>query len=237
MKIVLGDLFDGEKMIKAVIFDLWETIVPTTIDFVHLKSLTEKNGLPVEEFVERYERSAQLGKFDSLETLRAGFLKAFPGMDEEFLESAFYEVWANRFDKVYFYPEAEKTLLKLRSEGYKVVLLSNTESFKAKEVEKKLNFRKYFDSIFYSFEIGAVKPDKAAFNAVLNGLKLKPEECLMVGDSLRSDIFGANSVGMRTCRIVRSLSRVRNEHFGVKPDYVIGSLDEIFKILGELNKK
>ena len=28
--------------IKAVIFDLWDTLIPATIDFVHLKALTEK---------------------------------------------------------------------------------------------------------------------------------------------------------------------------------------------------
>jgi len=42
-------------------------------------------------------------------------------------------------------------------------------------------------------------PGSCDFKAALNKLKLKPSECLMVGDWPERDIKGAKSIGMRTC--------------------------------------
>ena len=43
------------------------------------------------------------------------------------------------------------------------------------------------------------KPSKLPFEAALKKLKLKPKECLMIGDWPERDIKGANAVGMKTC--------------------------------------
>lgn len=56
--------------------------------------------------------------------------------------------------------------------------------------------RPRFARIFVSEEMGCVKPDAAFFHLLLEELKTSPDKCLMIGDSLRSDIAGANAVGM-----------------------------------------
>lgn len=56
------------------------------------------------------------------------------------------------------------------------------------------------DGVFVSGDIGAVKPAKEFFVAVMERAKQqKAEECLFVGDSYEADIVGAKNAGMQTC--------------------------------------
>lgn len=50
--------------------------------------------------------------------------------------------------------------------------------------------------VFVSEELGAIKPSEDFFRAVLFRLGAEARECVMVGDSLSSDIAGARAVGM-----------------------------------------
>jgi FMN phosphatase YigB (HAD superfamily) len=45
--------------------------------------------------------------------------------------------------------------------------------------------------------VGAEKPDPIIFRAALEGLQARPEETLVIGDSLRRDREGARRMGMR----------------------------------------
>jgi putative hydrolase of the HAD superfamily len=53
------------------------------------------------------------------------------------------------------------------------------------------------DTLFISDETGLIKPDVRAFHNVLERLGTRPEDAVMVGDSLRKDITPAVAVGMR----------------------------------------
>ena len=218
-------------MIKLVIFDLWRTLIPATVDFVHLFYLIKQTKLTVPEFIREYEKSVQLKNYNSFEELHQDFLDHFKQEKTDILEQEMYELYFNRFDKIYFYPEVEKTLKKLKKEGYKIALLSNTESLRQKGMEEKLKLNELFDFLGYSFEVGAIKPDKKMFNAVLSHFNVKPNEAIMVGDSLRSDIGGAQALGMHNCQIERD-DMEKKFHPTIKPEFKITKLDEIFKILG-----
>ncbi len=66
-----------------------------------------------------------------------------------------------------------------------------------------------FDDVFISEKVGAAKPAKAFFDyafAKINAKRnvpLMPEECMMIGDSLTSDIAGGLAYGMRCCLYLR----------------------------------
>ena len=130
----------------------------------------------------------------------------------------------------------EQTLKKLKKEGYKIALLSKTESVQQKSLEKKIKLTNYFDFLGYSFEIGAVKPDKKMFQTVLSHFNILPSEAIMVGDSIRSDIGGAQSVGIHNC-LIQWDKLDRKYHPEIKPEFKITKLDEILIILGDLNEK
>ena len=220
--------------IKAIIFDFWDTLCPATIDFVHVKSITDDEGVPMEQFIRRYEEAVQEKNYKTFEELRTDFFKEFSTLNHESMEKELYEIYHNRFDKIYFFPRTEKTLKKLRKEGYKLGLMTNTESIMAKKIEDKLNLKYYFDYLGYSFEMKAVKPSSKTFKTVLAKLGVKPSEAIMVGDSLRSDIAGAKAVGMHTCYLER---RKKLPVEGLDPDYKIHSIEEIFMVLGDIKTK
>lgn len=54
----------------------------------------------------------------------------------------------------------------------------------------------YLYKLFVSEELGFIKPNGGFFRAVTDGLGASAEECLMIGDSLTSDMAGAQAAGM-----------------------------------------
>ncbi|MDD3083620.1 MAG: HAD family hydrolase [Candidatus ainarchaeum sp.] len=222
-------------MIKLIVFDLWRTLIPATIDFNHLFSLTKKNFLTKEEFLKNYERATHIKNYSSINELKKDFFLAFNGIEKSTLDKMFYEIYFNRFDKIHFFPDVEKNLTNLKNSGYKLALLSNTESLLAGNIEQKLSLNKYFDFLGYSFNIRSLKPNKEAFLFVLKKFGVEPFESLMVGDSLRTDIFGAKKVGMYSVLVNRNNFILDNAN--VKPDFEIKSFNEIEKVLNFLNKK
>ena len=55
---------------------------------------------------------------------------------------------------------------------------------------ERLDAMKYFHDVLISEEIGVQKPDPRFFDVVLSRLGASRQECLVVGDSLTSDIRG-----------------------------------------------
>ena len=92
----------------------------------------------------------------------------------------------------------------------------------------------YFSKLFVSESIGHSKPSKQFFEHCLRELNvgkdeaILPEEILMIGDSLTSDILGASEFGIATCFFDK---RGNNDTGQLSPDYVISELSELKKIL------
>ena len=58
----------------------------------------------------------------------------------------------------------------------------------------------YFSEIFISEKIGVSKPNEAFFLKVFSSINFNsPENILLIGDSLSSDIKGANNIGIDCC--------------------------------------
>lgn len=81
-----------------------------------------------------------------------------------------------------------------------------------------------FDGLFISEEIGAIKPQTAFFKHILHTIGAKKEECLMIGDSLVSDVAGANATGIDCCLFnpVHAPNQTK-----ISPTYEIASLEEL----------
>lgn len=99
--------------------------------------------------------------------------------------------------------EGLRTLLRLREEGYRLLLLSNTNPFMMSWAESSafdghghpLSY--YFDATYKSYEMKRMKPDPAFFRDVLAREKLVPGEMLFVDDGPRNTAV-ASQLGMRT---------------------------------------
>ena len=60
-----------------------------------------------------------------------------------------------------------------------------------------LGLDRYLDFTLASGAVGVAKPDPAFFRLALARAGAKPGEAMMVGDSLRADVLGAEAAGMR----------------------------------------
>lgn len=91
---------------------------------------------------------------------------------------------------------SRKVLLKLR-ERYPMVLVSNFYGNIA-TVLKEFEFEGLFQTIIESAVVGVRKPDPRIFTLGVEALDLKPEEVVVIGDSMDKDIIPAHKAGCRT---------------------------------------
>ena len=88
------------------------------------------------------------------------------------------------------------TVRAVRATGVCVGVLTNGVSVEQRRKLEVAGLSGEVDVIAISGEIGAAKPDPAAFAAALSLLGTEPEETAMVGDSLPNDIEGARGAGL-----------------------------------------
>ena len=130
----------------------------------------------------------------------------------------------------YFLPGAEEAVREL-SENYRLFLASNgTASVQAGRMTSA-GLYPYFEQVFVSQEIGFNKPSKDYFDACFARIPgFDREKCMMVGDSLTSDILGGINAGVRTCWVNPS----HKDCGEIRPDYEIEALAELPRLLEEL---
>jgi len=95
-----------------------------------------------------------------------------------------------------------ETLLSLRSRGYKVCLLSNTNPFIMEWARKDFDgeghpIGHYFDALYLSYECKVMKPSRKIFEMMLSGQNVLPEETIFVDDGARN-VETAAAMGMKT---------------------------------------
>lgn len=128
-----------------------------------------------------------------------------------------------------FNDDSLKIIKKLKDIGYKQYAITNGTK-KVQERKLKLSgIQEILDGIFISDSIGYEKPDINFFHYVLKKIdNYKKSEILIIGDSLSSDIKGANNIGIQSCWYNKN-NELNN--LNIKSDYKICSLKDIFKIL------
>lgn len=110
--------------------------------------------------------------------------------------------------RVYFRPhleylETEKnlydTLRTLKDNGYQMAIISNTPYFKEVNMDSidEVGISNIFDEMIFSYDVGICKPKIDIFEYALRLMKVKAEECVMVGDSLINDMEPASRLGMK----------------------------------------
>ena len=90
----------------------------------------------------------------------------------------------------------------------------------------------YFEESFVSQELGHNKPCLEYFQAAFARIPgFDPNECLMVGDSLTSDILGGKRAGLRTVWVNPHHKTAPED---LKPDYEIENLADLPALLEEI---
>lgn len=116
---------------------------------------------------------------------------------------------------------------------YKLALITNVLSTTPREkidsILRDAGLGGFFDVVAVSSEYGFSKPDPRIFEIVLGELGVGAEEAVMIGNTVSTDIFGANRVGMRTILFQPQEAYHRSEW--ENPDHEIRSLSELINIL------
>ena len=86
-----------------------------------------------------------------------------------------------------------------------------------------------FGAVVISGEVGRAKPDASVFTLALDELGGARENVWHVGDSLRTDVAGAQAAGLTAVRLTRR--GVHRTDPDPKPDYEIRSLAELAALL------
>jgi putative hydrolase of the HAD superfamily len=115
---------------------------------------------------------------------------------------------------------------------YKLLLLTNgSPDLQKEKIVGVPKLAAYFDEIIISGEFGEGKPAKAIFEHAMKLLNIGPQDGLMVGDKLTTDILGSNSVGMRNVWINHH-GVIRTDE--IAPSYEIKDINQLLPIIQSL---
>lgn len=188
-------------MIKNLIFDLGGVIITLAPD----EALRRFKSLGLENAEEQMDAYTQMGIFGQLEE---GKISA-EAFREELSRQVGREVTYDecRYAWLGYVKEVPQrnldALLRLRSEGYRIILLSNTNPYMMSWVRSTEfdghghSIDYYMDACYLSYQLGVMKPSTQFFHEVLMAEKIMASESLFLDDGARN-VATASQMGMRT---------------------------------------
>ncbi|HLC51966.1 MAG TPA: HAD family hydrolase [Candidatus Nanoarchaeia archaeon] len=218
-------------MIKAIIFDLDDTLIDTSGSSIPIKMKEAlkamiKAGLKIDNFDQSYQLLLDIDKqsYNGTESI-TDFLKKIKA-DQKFLQigkAAYYGGDILDFS-IKELPGATKLLSQLKKK-YKLVLVSYGLPSEQQSKLKKSGIKEdLFSVIIFTDNYNK----KAEYQKVIDQLKLSHEQFLVVGDKFKGDLLPARELGMKTVHMFWGRGKLDNPK---DADYSIKKLDELQKIL------
>ncbi|MEJ7837537.1 MAG: HAD family hydrolase [Thermomicrobiales bacterium] len=207
--------------IKAVVFDLGETLVDETRMW---SSVAQYAGIP------EFTVYATLGgMIERRESHRSIF-----GLMQ--IESVDPNVLGYQIELRDLYPDVEPTLRQLKAGGFRLGVTGNQPEGAA---EQTASLGLPFDFVGSSSRWGVSKPSAAFFERIVTELELEPEEIVYVGDRLDNDVFPARDAGLHSIFIRRGPWGYLQSLWPEADDapYTIRSLNEVPKLISRINEE
>lgn len=207
------------KDIKAIFFDLYETLIYLPIDTIPYKQFYSACGIT--------DKAAQR-EFDDI-TFRKDLLSFQAVADELGIECSgqaqeLTKILNYEISQARIYGDAIVALKEIKKLGIPMGLISNLVSPYKRPVYD-LGIDSFFDKIIFSCEVGCRKPEKEIYLLACQEMNIEPEQGLMVGDTVISDYEGPLAAGMNAVLINRSSYKLNIPN--------ISSLTELLPIVFE----
>ena len=170
-------------MIKLIVFDVGGTIIKKDKSESRYERISKFVNIDKQAFKEIYYLSR--GNLDELEQEFKHF-KPQEGVD---LKKFFKKSSNSQLDC-----DIIGAIEYAYSKGLKIATLSNTNVNLFSNL-KETKIGHLIDKEFYSFDIGAYKPQIEAFRYVENYYNYSPDEICLIGNSYSSDYIGALNAG------------------------------------------
>jgi len=121
---------------------------------------------------------------------------------------------------------------KVKSEiqGARIYIASNGATVNAKGRIASTELDRYIDGLFVSEEMGVAKPDAAFFEICLKEIGAPRSSCVMIGDSLTSDMLGAKNASLTSIWFMPTGDR-EEAMKTYEIDFCASTFDELFVIL------
>jgi len=183
--------------IKVLLFDLGRVLV----DFDHLRAAQRIAGFCSKTPAQIYDLFFESGVTIAFEagkiTPEDFYLQVQQMLDLKLSYVSFEPIW----NDIFFLSAKNRLVFGLVNSlrvNYKTALFSNINILHYEHLKKNFPVFGAFDKIFLSFQMGLVKPDKEAYNVVIQGLGVVPEEIFYTDD--RPELVeSAKSLGIQGC--------------------------------------
>lgn len=242
--------------IKLVGFDLDDCLFDSTglSDRARLKGINamidlglkidKQNAIKmITEVVKEYGSNSSnhynyfIRRFNRLENVRE---KIPYSLQFKYISAAVMAYHKEKIDSIKLYDDVKPCLIKLREMGLKSAIISDGLPIKQYEKILRLGIDDLIDLTTISDEIGVRKPNPKLFEFCLKKFNIKGTETIYIGDRLEKDIIPAKLCNIHSILIHRGgkydTYKTGNKFpEGIKPDYEISNLNEIFNIIDEIN--
>lgn len=185
-------------MVKRIIFDIDNTLIPWIDEYWNtLDETFKKMSLPFNQEIKNKIIKA-VDDYEDIyniyhEKLMLDLFNKYTALD---LPCEFMDIWLKELELCIPGDNKElKDILEYLSSKYEIVALTNWFTIEAKNRLKNLNVDLYFKDIIGTDQV-LNKPNLEAFKKAIGNNK--PNECVMIGDSMEKDIIGASEAGLNT---------------------------------------
>ena len=126
--------------------------------------------------------------------------------------------------------------IKSEIEDARIYIVTNGATVNAKGRIESTGLGKYIDDIFVSEDMGVSKPSLEYFNIVLEKIKEPKKSCIVIGDSLSSDMLGAKNASLSSVWFMPS-GDIESAIEEYEIDYCAASFDELYEVLEKWSSK
>lgn len=187
-------------MIKLIVFDLWDTLAYRDIGYSTTTKILEETGvnIPKKKFVKIFEKSIQRKRWKSKFEAYKNLCKNMELETTNENVNILMKIRDRAVARTKPYPHTIPMLRKLRKQGYKIGLISNSSVFDVEQIKKRVKILEHIDYPLFSYDVGVIKPHPLVFKRMLEITKVKPNEAIMIGDDADDDIKPAKKLGLNT---------------------------------------
>ncbi len=192
-------------MIQNIIFDFGGVF----FEIDYHAPVREFKKLGFSDFDKIYAQAAQTDLFDQLETGKISNEDFYQRIEAYCPAGTTRQQVIDAWNSILLYIDPSKVAIAeaMKARGLRTFLLSNTNAIHVAEFERMIDekmgidqFKKCFEKIYYSNEIGIKKPYPETFLQVCQWNNLNPDETLFIDDSIQH-VQGAKKAGLQVAHL------------------------------------